>query len=428
MTINNCVFPFKQTDFSTLIGNSLQANYIYQYLTALNAKTFVVEDDYIDKNYLIDYQKFYSRSFEEIKRFTKRIHFFSGQFSIRELERTLDDNNIQDFGKYLGFVVVRPIKDPNGNPLIGRTLVQTYPPSTNGKKRFYVTADYDASLFGIDLSIKSIPFQTQDQGVSACATIALWTSLQSLIPVFGIPERSPAEITEMAMEFPSQSRIFPQTGLTLGQILTCIRSMDLDVEVIKAADNDVIATAIKAYTYAGIPLIGTLKLSKESSVDYHAVVIDGYQYDNDGTLTELYVHDDQIGPYSRVEPNPDFINWKNKWSTDLGYQVELGEVLVPIYHKIRLPFHHIYQHYASKKDYIARYDVTLDLYLTTVQKYKNSLISKRIDGKSKLLQMSLPRFIWIERACEKGKRDPIHDDVFDGTAIRCTKCASVDYE
>lgn len=433
MSASKTAFTFNQSDFEEIMSNSRQAKYIYRYLRELGAKTCVIENDYVDRGFLIDYQKFYSRSFEDIERFTKRVHFFSNVFSDIQFKKMLRNNDIDDIEKlnesYLGFAIARPIKDSDGNTLIGRTMLKTYPAVTDGLKRFYVTVNHSVSLFGIELNIESIPFQAQDQGVSACATIALWTALQSLTRTFGIPERAAAEITEMATEFPSQSRIFPQSGLNLSQMVACIRSnADLDCEIINAEDNEVITTLVKAFTHAGIPIIGALKLSKDDEEDYHAVVIDGYQHDNAGKITELYVHDDQIGPFSKVKPQErTFQIWGNEWN-DFGYRVELERVLIPVYHKIRLPFISIYHHYVSKKRDVERGDITMELYLSTVQKYKSFLLAKQINDKSNKLQMNLPRFIWIERAFEKGKREPLHDDVFDGTAIHCKKWASVDYE
>jgi hypothetical protein len=184
---------------------------------------------------------------------------------------------------------------------------------------------------------------------------------------------------------------------------------------------------VKAYTFARIPVIGTLKLSTQESEDYHAVVIDGYQSDNYGNVTELYVHDDQIGPYSRVQPGSSLTCWKNEWDT-LGYKVELEELLVPIYHKIRLPFSYIYDHYSSKKNEVAQSGYGLDLYLTTVQDYKNFLIGKQLKDKVEVLKNNLPRFLWIERLFEIGKREPMIDYILDGTAIHPRRLASVKYE
>ena len=393
----------------------------------LKARTCVYEQTYIDKDFLIDYQEFYARSFENIPRFTQRVHYFADDFSKAEFEQMLEKDDVKSLQEsYLGFTIIKPIRDLEGNYLVGRTSLRTYPPSTNGRKRFYITMNQSASLFGIDLRVDSIPFQAQDQGVSACATIALWTAFQAIGRAFGIQERSPAEITQMATEFPSQSRVFPQGGLTLSQMINCIRKVDLDLEVVNAEDSDIITTAVKAFTYAGIPIIAALKLSGSTEEDYHAAIIDGYQYDGNGQVTELYVHDDQIGPYSRVEPDHDFLSWKNTWN-DLGLKVEPETLLIPVYHKLRLPFYSIYHHYVRKKEVIGRSGLVLDLYLTTLQRYKNFLAGKKIVDKVEKLQMHLPRFIYVERLFESGKREPLMDDVFDGTAIRSRKLASVEY-
>jgi hypothetical protein len=78
---SDIVFPFSPTALKSHFGNSYQAQYLIRYLSDLNAKTCVYEEEYIDRDYIIDYQKFYSRSFENHKRFTKRVHFFTVDFS-----------------------------------------------------------------------------------------------------------------------------------------------------------------------------------------------------------------------------------------------------------------------------------------------------------------------------------------------------------
>lgn len=148
------VFSYSSERLREYLDDSHQAEYLIRYLADLDAKTCVLEDKYVDKDYLVDYQKFYSRSFDEEKRFTERIHFFVEDFSTTKFEESLEN--------------------------------------------------YDVSLFGIPLSVSSLPFQVQDQGVSACATIALWTALHPLADTYGIPRLSPAEITELSTSFPSE--------------------------------------------------------------------------------------------------------------------------------------------------------------------------------------------------------------------------------
>lgn len=416
------VFSYSSERLREHLDDSHQAEYLIRYLADLDAKTCVLEDKYVDKDYLVDYQKFYSRSFDEEKRFTERIHFFVEDFSKTRFEESLENNDIEYLRKsYLGFVVIRPIKGSDRKRLIGRTLLNTYSDKEGSEKRVFIRGNYDVSLFGIPLSVSSLPFQVQDQGVSACATVALWTALHPLADTYGIPRLSPAEITELSTSFPSESRNFPSSGLNWGQMINCVKAMELDVETINVEnidDDDIILTAIKAYVKAEFPLIGALKLTKEKNPpEYHAVTISGYQCNNNGELTELYVHDDQIGLYSRVKPDGSFKHWKNEWN-DSGHEVSLEKLLIPIYPKIRLPFARIYPRYLEIKErMINAYgdDLDFELYLTTIRKYKEFLLESTLKEKRKILIKSLPRFLWVLRVYYDG--NPRGDIVFDGTSI-----------
>lgn len=420
------VKPFEEQDLLTLIGKSEQAKNIFKYLNdpdpEFHAKTMVIEHNYVDKSYLIDYQKFYSRSFEPIGKLTERIHFFSEGFSNENFDDRLrnyrEDKTFHD--SYLGFVVVRPITDLYGNNLIGRTLLKAKSKKED-KSSFYIKPESRVSLFGHEFEIEALPFQAQDQGVAACATIALWTTLEGLPKSFGVPELSAAEITEKATEIPSFFRRFPQTGLTGSQITGCIASLGLDSEFIYPDDSHILPVAIKAYCYAKIPLIASLKLTLacDNSTSLHAAVISGYQSTPDGKIAKLFIHDDQIGPYSITKPKSYFRIWENSWNLAGYNKIELEYLIAPVYHKIRLQFSDIYLQCKKimKKLETEQPNQKMDLYLTTVQDYKRDLIKMQFKQKVEKLQTQLPHFLWVQRFTIKGKEDVRHqDDVFDATA------------
>jgi hypothetical protein len=429
------VVDFSDTNtLNPIIGDSYQCYYVFDYLKEMGAKTCVIENRYIDKDYLVDYQKFYSRAYDAPDRFTIRLHFFKEKITSQRFDKMLEKNDINRLQKsYLGFLIIKPIYDKNGCKLLGRTLLKTYPNDEEGYNRYYITQPYTASLFGIKFGIDGIPFQAQDNGVSACATIALWTTLQIINPLLKIPERSPAEITELSAEHISEARIFPQEGLTLSQMIKCIRSLVLDIEVISAADSDVVVSAVKAFTAAGIPLIAALKLSNKKRTEYHAAVIVGYKTDQSGDISEFYVHDDQIGPYSKVIPRQnlgfglktvkDFRFWENEWAESFS-TIQLEKLLVPIYHKIRLPWHAIYKLHMEYKKANDKQERN-DLFLFTVQKYKNEILNKTVRKKIEFLQNPLPRFIWVERIYKNN--EPQVDQIFDATAIHLKDVGSIEY-
>lgn len=430
--LKDIVFSLRSSELIEHIGSSPQGEYVTHYLEALGANTCVLEKEYIDKDFTIDYQKFYSRSFEDLGKTTKRIHVFTDTFSAEDFVNSLNANDTEYLNKsYLGFFVIRPIKNQYDQPLIGRTLLKPYPLIEEDMRRCFITGNYSASLFGIHLKIRSLPFQAKDEGVSACATIALWTALNPLKDVFEISRHSPAEITEMATSFPSFHRRFPSSGLTPEQMINYLKLMGLDVEIIKPKDDDAIQTAVKAYMTARLPILASLKMEKNGTYMRHAVTISGYKIDVNQNITELYVHDDVVGPYCRVNPNPNFKSWtydaEDMWTVK-QYNIELEDLRVPIYRKIRTTFWRIYSEYIKiKSDTNSRLgtEYNVELHLIPVKDYKKFLLNRGVENKTSILTMPLPRFLWIIRLCHNNRT--ISDQIYDTTSIYTKELKSIKY-
>ena len=463
------VYPFNSEQVNSAFGKSNHADYLRGYFKTLKAETCIIEKNYIDKDFTIDYQKFYCRTFKKPERETTRIHVFSSNFDEKDFFDSIDHNSVDNnevsylIDSYLGFVVMRPIEDKAKNFIVGRTLVKTYPPEEGDIKRVFVTETYPSSLFGVPLKIKSLPFQAKDRGVSACATVALWAALHPLKDMFDLPRHSPAEITEMATSFPSSNRRFPSTGLTSEQMINYINLLGLDVEIIKPKDDDAIHTAVKAYLFAGLPILASLKMTEISETEKevedfldkrHAVAISGYQMDNGRYIKELYVHDDAFGPYCKVEPDGNFLTWKYDWAPR-GYKVTLEDLRIPIYPKVRTTYYHIFDEYLNQRkkweekldhgletklSQTQRKDETqkeairkeilnsfkLELILTSNRAYKEFLLGNSIKDKNELLTKLLPRFIWVMRLYYKF--EPIQDSIFDSTSIYAEPLGDVDYQ
>jgi len=82
-----------------IFGDSAVSDYLLKYLKAIKVKTCVFEDGYVDKDFLIDYAKFYARSFEPISKVTKRYHFFALSFTEAEFKDALKNNDTRFFNK-----------------------------------------------------------------------------------------------------------------------------------------------------------------------------------------------------------------------------------------------------------------------------------------------------------------------------------------
>lgn len=102
------------------IGASKQAAYVEDYLNYLGAKSYIIEKKYVDKDFIIDFSNFYSRSFDIDLKVTKRIHIFKEEISIDRFNSLIENYTETEFNEfkksYLGFVIVRPITDFKGNP------------------------------------------------------------------------------------------------------------------------------------------------------------------------------------------------------------------------------------------------------------------------------------------------------------------------
>jgi hypothetical protein len=446
------------SELSVTLRNSEQAKYLYRYLTMgdLKTKGFISEPYYIDKDFLIDYSKFYARSFKSIDKFTTRLHFFDEVFNDTEIQQAVCDEDAAIRSKfinsYLGFVIKKPILDSKQDPLIGRTILKTYKDEKDHEPRKFLKHWYDVSLFGIPLKIESLPFQVQDTAVGACATTACWVALHPLSVLFGTEKHSPFEITDKSIVFPFPDRNYPSEGLSPFQMKNYFSSIGLETEFINPnkiskenkfffpSRDDIISDIVKAYINFGLPVIALLDLWKPRKAlpsrdlppdDYHTAVISGYRHDN-GKITELYVHDDRVGPYHKVEPEDGFFQWKSDLKNQGYERIRIDKLLIPIYPKIRLKFSYIYEAFLElKRSWESKGDekhvFQMELFLFESKKYKESLVDKRfhrkifenglekIEDKLTFLMGSSPRYLWVAR--RKINNGIYHDGIFDATDV-----------
>jgi len=432
---NGSIYPFSKAN--SLLGDSHISQYISKYLSSVKAKTVLLEKDYIDKDYIIDYSYFYSRSFQDIDRKTERIHFFSEDFSQKEFikllentDETLSESSKRICSSYLGFTVIKPIHDKKKNSLIGRTLLKTYPSLDGEDERHFVNDTHKLSIYGIPFSIESLPFQTQDPAVGACASTACWICQHPLSQMFGIEKNSLYEVTSKSVTFPNaqSDRNFPSEGLSLIQIKNYFNTIGLESESIKFDPNpdltsDMVSVAVRAYLNMNLPIIAALELQKNSDKkDYHAVVISGYRY-SQGKITELYIHDDQIGPYSKVTPkNEFFTSWENEWTNKRNYnKISLRSLIIPIYPKVRMKFGKIYSSYLEAKTLLPEFSqqfgnqVEPEILLYTLNKYKTEIWNNKFENKKEILMKPFPKYMWIIRY--RDNKHPYLDIIYDATMV-----------
>ncbi len=446
-----------------LINRKSHTVYFKNYFEALATKTIVVENHYVDRDYLDDFAGYYVRCFKNYQRFCARLHFFNEEIDSAQFDEILRNSGTGEIlnalkTSYLGFIVIKPLPQT----VIGRTCLRTYP-DDDGRRYFPITRDYDCNLFGIDLTVNTLAFQEQDNVVAACATSALWSIFQGTGREFQHSIPSPVEITRTAASnISSESRAIPSQGLTSHQLAHAIREVGLEPLKESARNHLLFKSALYAYLRGGIPIFLGLDLwdiSQENHglIGKHGVAITGYSLGKDepssldgfylkaARIDKIYVHDDQIGPFARMVfddvkvsiPNQNGGNLEvpslsTSWLGRSGQENSvraLTEILImPLYHKMRIPFSTILQRVVSfDRIFSSLGNLTgitspleWDIFLTTISSLKSDILrSQHIadgDYRKELLLTKMSRFIW--RAIADHDDKPVIELLFDATDIQ----------
>lgn len=144
-------------------------------------------------------------------------------------------------------------------------------------------------------------------------------------------------------------------------------------------------------------------------------------------IDKLYAHDDQIGPFARMTFNASGA-LDTSWGGQGRVEGRPDIVLIPLYHKIRIPFEVIHDAILELDGILAWIRKTLDsqlqrpewdIYLTTVSEYKKDIhtryrssLGPRLED---FLTESLPKYLW--RVTALHDEESVLDMVFDATGI-----------
>ena len=417
------------------ISGKRHSIYFREYFDAIGAKSIIVENDYIDHDFLDDFAGYYVRCFHPYRHRCVRLHFFSRVFNREEFEQLLTKVYDPSSGKllqehYLGFLVIKPLPET----IIGRTCLKTYPPA--GRRNF-LTRSYEAHLFGFTLEVETLAFQEQDSVAAACATSALWSLFHGTDSIFHHLLPSPVEITKSAtISSPLETRSLPNRGLTVIQMADAIRSLSLEPLLIvgnnEYIDNDLLRGALYAYIRGRIPVLMNVALidcadDPPSLMGYHAVTVTGYSLglsrvaprlptrflSKSSRIDKIYVHDDQIGPYARICFDEKTVSWEGEERDSLstswiGSDGEEGNVriipnhlLIGLYNKVRIPFEAVEETVIAFDSFLREIDLTHDLewdiYISMSTDIKEEvLFSQNIDDsvRREVLLDNWPRFLW----------------------------------
>jgi hypothetical protein len=253
-----------------------------------------------------------------------------------------------------------------------------------------------------------------------------------------------------------------------------IRSVGLEPFLINAAataaDHYTLKGVAYAYLQGHIPMILGITLIDTTHtpakwMGMHAVALTGYSLGNGeiqpygptgfrlraSRIDRFYVHDDQVGPFARMVFDGAHFNYKLQSgevkgptiSISTSWQGENGKIgsgralseklLIPLYHKIRVPFIMIHDGVLEFDSFASRLlqrgpkplaeNLEWDIFLTTVIDVKAGIRENTIlptTRRATLLTQSFPKFIWRATAIADGKR--VFDLLFDATDIEQGQC------
>lgn len=438
------------------VKNKSQVLYIHDYLEYIKCKTILYEHPYIDRDYLEDYSNYYSRCFTGYERHCSRLHFFSTTYDNDYFSYLLNNKITKEYRdalqeSYLGFSIINPLP----SSFIGRTCLATYE-DDHGRRKYKSTRVYKVHLFGIELSVKSLAFQEQDSTVAACATSALWSAFHGSGILFQHAIPSPVEITKLATQYVLHpKRSFPNHDLNFFQITHAIKALGLDPATIPINNNaHYLQANIYAYLSAGIPL---LLLLLQPDRGGHAVAVTGFSVKDQKAehiipnypdflvkstcIDKVYVHDDQRGPFARVELFDKDGNFQNY--NDLpGYSFIYESLIAPVYHKIRIGYDAIL--IAALKFHISTkilirilalddIEICWDIHLSTSIQFKKECFESEIisdEERKRALLKELPRFIWVATATNAIDNEIQFSIIFDATDITngCLLVHDVEYK
>jgi hypothetical protein len=426
--------------------------YLDGFLSAVGCATVVVEADYVDRDFLDDFSAYHVRAFQPYRRYCTRLHFFSASFDqdvftklvVGETCRALPLAKLQK--SYLGFVVIKPLPFT----VMGRTCLTVYPDDGDSERRYPVASDQLVNLFGVPLTVKTLPFQEQDKDIAACATSALWSVFHATGKEFQHAIPSPVQITKAAtVRAGFDERVLPNgKGLNSRQIVDAIHSVGLEPITVglgggKAADpvfgedrTAMLKIATAAYLSAGIPCILLAKIGPKSGngmgepLGKHAMAIVGYRHEKGKPvplaekggilfaatqMTRLYAHDDQVGPFARMQFLPQgYLNTAqvNDKGERFKTVADPAMMIVPLYHKIRIPYSQIAQfaimvdrqindvRTANPHPDTLKKRILWHLELLQLDDYRARVRAVKMPrtAKLKILTKPMPRFVWVLNA------------------------------
>lgn len=215
----------------------------------------MVEFPYYEKDYLSTFYIYYAKKFKDYDKRSWRLTFFK------------DDSNNPGDSKIIGYTTLRPTTK---GTRLGKTYIDPrfILEKKNNVSTHIILSDQKAHISNRSLFIKCFPWMSQQEDITVCAHIALWSLMRSLSSKTSIyAETALGKIAEQVEHY---SEKIHSPGLTPQQIATILMKNGLATTTQQLEDYSMHYAEMISYVDSGFAFIGVL--SKYN----HAVSVIGY--------------------------------------------------------------------------------------------------------------------------------------------------------
>ncbi|MGN7772200.1 hypothetical protein [Phyllobacterium sp. 22552] len=418
----------------------LTPNLIRQ-LRDVGANSFLMEDEYIDRDFTDAFSSYYSRLFKRHSKICKRIHFFKCSLADIFNQPTTSQLAIALHAcgpHYIGYIVLRPVHQAP----IASAILQPPPPPVGNEQHSLVKGRYYVHVLGAELFIEALPMTQQDQRIGACAQAAIWSAARHFhvrhrgawVSMVGVTDAAMAqEVFTVSSTLPNGSEFLSLSGMVSALRISGRKPLiymgtgpgQANWQGIRPAD------VINRYVDSGIPVI--VGLGGEGSIG-HAVIASGQVFSQQvpqnlpprptraAFCSAFYINDDQRGPNLRMAVVAGDAVGETPYTVEQNVQF----LIIPLPDKVFLPAEKaelfawdlLGKYVATWQDvkaipgvqlgtseelgdeFVLCHDtgtVVARTYLTYGWKYKHRMLRNRLTNATHELlnETDLPRYVWV---------------------------------
>jgi hypothetical protein len=186
---------------------------------AHGVQSVLVETRYIDADWRSEHAKFYSTTYTRYPSVAHRAHFFT-------VPLPTDLGDLSSLvAAYKGYTVLRPLPSQP----VGRTMIEPPPELSDGTRCEAIEV---VDVLGWKMSVRGMPFVSQDAQYLRCAHADMWMALRHSYLRHQIGQKLPAQIHDATTGGVVIGRELPSEGLSPHQMMSGLSALGLSPAVL----------------------------------------------------------------------------------------------------------------------------------------------------------------------------------------------------